>query len=187
MSSNAQEHEDRPWFLAHHFDTVGQQMSSAKLGMWLFACTEVLMFSGLFLAYFIFRQLYPEMVLRRVRGAQQDRRWPQHHRAVDLVVHDGARGPSRADEQQQGAQRNLLITIACAFIFMGVKYIEYSAKIEHGLLPGHWYRRRPARDHAAEVLARVLRHLLHDDGPARRPRVGRDRRDVLDLHPRAAW
>jgi cytochrome c oxidase subunit III len=71
MSSNKEaEHghghghdEERPWFLAHHFDTVGQQVSSAKLGMWLFACTEVLMFSGLFLAYFILRQMYPEMVL----------------------------------------------------------------------------------------------------------------------------
>src|SRR5690606_14999507 len=56
-------HEGRPWFLAHHFDTVGQQVSAAKLGMWLFLCTEVLMFSGLFLAYFIIRTLYPEMLL----------------------------------------------------------------------------------------------------------------------------
>ena len=63
MSSAAHDHEERPWFLAHHFDTVGQQMSAAKLGMWLFVCTEILMFSGLFLAYFILRKMYPEMVL----------------------------------------------------------------------------------------------------------------------------
>ncbi|MCY1013000.1 hypothetical protein OV079_47210 [Nannocystis pusilla] len=49
--------------LAHHFDTMGQQTASAKLGMWLFLATEILMFSGLFLAYFILRMLYPEMVL----------------------------------------------------------------------------------------------------------------------------
>ena len=61
--SSSNEHGDRPWYLAHHFDTMGQQNSSAKLGMWLFLCTEVLMFSGLFLAYFIIRTMYPEMML----------------------------------------------------------------------------------------------------------------------------
>lgn len=49
--------------LAHHFDTMGQQNGSAKLGMWLFLATEILMFSGLFLAYFVLRMFYPEMVL----------------------------------------------------------------------------------------------------------------------------
>ena len=49
--------------VAHHFYDGHQESSSAKLGMWLFLCTEVLMFSGLFLAYFIIRTLYPEMLL----------------------------------------------------------------------------------------------------------------------------
>ena len=38
---------ERPDWVAHHFDTPGQQTSSAKLGMWLFLSTELLMFSGL--------------------------------------------------------------------------------------------------------------------------------------------
>ena len=54
---------ERPAWVAHHFDTAGQQTSSAKLGMWLFLATELLMFSGLFLAYFLIRKLHPEMVL----------------------------------------------------------------------------------------------------------------------------
>src|SRR5687768_12618602 len=49
--------------LAHHFDTLAQQASAAKMGMWVFLATQILMFSGLFLAYFIIRMFYPEMVL----------------------------------------------------------------------------------------------------------------------------
>ena len=33
---------------AHHFYDAEQQANSAKLGMWLFLVTEVLLFSGLF-------------------------------------------------------------------------------------------------------------------------------------------
>src|SRR6185436_19745957 len=54
---------DHPVFLAHHFDNPQQQEGAAKLGMWIFLATEILMFSGLFLAYFVIRSNYPEMVL----------------------------------------------------------------------------------------------------------------------------
>ena len=50
-------------FFQHHYNTVQQQAAAAKLGMWAFLATEILMFSGLFLAYFIVRMFYPEMVL----------------------------------------------------------------------------------------------------------------------------
>jgi cytochrome c oxidase subunit III len=139
MSSKAQQEEERPWFLAHHFDTVGQQMSAAKLGMWLFACTEVLMFSGLFLAYFICRTLYPDMVL-----AASEHLNPQLGGLNTVVLLTSsftmALGVRAAQTNNNKAlERNLLITIACAFIFMIVKYFEYTAKIEHGLLPGQWF------------------------------------------------
>jgi cytochrome c oxidase subunit 3 len=35
--------------------------------------------------------------------------------------------------------RYLIFTILCACIFMVVKYFEYTAKIEHGMLPGRFY------------------------------------------------
>ena len=47
----------------HHFTDAEQQREAAKLGMWLFLLTEVLLFSGLFVAYGIFRAWYPEMFL----------------------------------------------------------------------------------------------------------------------------
>jgi cytochrome c oxidase subunit 3 len=41
--------------------------------------------------------------------------------------------------QSKKTVRYLLMTIACAFIFLGVKYFEYSHKFEEGLLPGKFY------------------------------------------------
>ncbi len=38
--------------------------------------------------------------------------------------------------KQKQLRTYLLITMACAFIFLGVKYYEYSHKFEEGLLPG---------------------------------------------------
>ena len=47
--------------LAHHFDTPQQQFDSGKLGMWMFLATEMLLFSGLFCAYGVFRAMHPEI------------------------------------------------------------------------------------------------------------------------------
>ena len=59
--------------------------------------------------------------------------------------------------------RFLLLTIAFAGVFLGIKYIEYSHKFHEGLLPGRFYS-PPRRYRARRV--HVLQLLFHDDGPA---------------------
>ena len=54
------EHAKYP-FLQHHFDTPYHQFDSAKLGMWLFLATEVLFFGGLFVAYAVLRNRFPDV------------------------------------------------------------------------------------------------------------------------------
>ncbi len=49
--------------LAHHFDTPKQQFDAAKVGMWIFLATEILMFGGLFVAYSVWRANHPEVFL----------------------------------------------------------------------------------------------------------------------------
>jgi cytochrome c oxidase subunit 3 len=46
-------------FVAEQFDDFQQQRGAAQFGMWIFLATEVLFFGGLFLAYTVFRSLYP--------------------------------------------------------------------------------------------------------------------------------
>jgi cytochrome c oxidase subunit 3 len=59
-SDNSHEH---PAHLAHHFSESSQQSESAKMGMWLFLLTEVLLFGGLFVAYTVYRVWNPDMFI----------------------------------------------------------------------------------------------------------------------------
>src|SRR5690242_8832428 len=47
-------------YVAHHFPNLRQQEHAARLGMWLFLATELLLFGGLFTAYSVYRFLYPQ-------------------------------------------------------------------------------------------------------------------------------
>lgn len=120
----------------HHFDTAEQQYESSKLGLWLFLVTEVLLFGGLFVAYIIFRGLYPEMFsqahhfLDRVMGSVN---------TVVLICSSftmamAVRAVQRSDSTR--ASQLLLITFFCGLLFMAIKYMEYTHKFHEGLLPG---------------------------------------------------
>jgi cytochrome c oxidase subunit 3 len=128
-------HEANP-HLAHHFDTPQQQFDAGKLGIWLFLLTEVLFFAGLFCAYTVYRAMHPEVFVYA-------------HYFLDTklgalntcVLLGSSLTAAWAVRNAQLAEKklliiNIVITIACAFTFMGVKYVEYSHKIHDGLLPG---------------------------------------------------
>lgn len=142
------------------FNTSGQQASAAKLGMWIFLSTEILMFSGLFLAYFVVRMLYPEMVL--MSGELLDKSLGGVNTVVLLTSSFTMAMAVRAAQinDQKWLRLYLLITLLCAGIFMGVKAVEYSSKFSHGLLPGQYFD--PVRAaHFAHEKGLVLAGLPH--------------------------
>lgn len=122
--------------LAHHFDTPQQQFDAGKLGIWLFLLTEVLFFAGLFCAYTVYRSMHPEVFvyahyfLDTKLGALN----------TCVLLGSSLTAAWAVRNAQLGEKKllliNIVITIACAFTFMGVKYVEYSHKIHDGLLPG---------------------------------------------------
>lgn len=133
-----------PVWLAHHFDTPIQQFDTAKLGMWAFLAQELLFFSGLFVAYGVFRSWYPEMFseaahqLNRVMGALNT--------IVLLFSSFTAAMAVRSSQLSQKSHTRiyLVLTIVCAFIFLIVKYFEYGHKFHEGLLPGHFFGQQMA-------------------------------------------
>lgn len=136
--ASASSHEHSP-YVAHHFDTMGQQASAAKLGMWLFLATEILMFSGLFLAYFICRMFYPEMVLE---AHEYLNKTMGGINTVVLITSSYTMALAVRSAQVSNTpalKKYLLATLACAATFMVVKYFEYTAKFEHGMYPGMYY------------------------------------------------
>src|SRR5580704_18256605 len=46
---------------AHHFESAEAEYNASKFGVWLFLCTEILMFGGLFVGYVIYHERYPEI------------------------------------------------------------------------------------------------------------------------------
>ena len=141
-------HDHSP-HLQHHFDTPAQQFDAGKLGIWLFLATEILLFGGLFCAYAIYRANHPEIFLYA-------------HQFLDKVLGGtntvillcSSLTMAWAVRASQLGQRKLLITLLSltllgGFGFMGIKYVEYKAKWEHGLLPGTHFAPHEAGEHAA--------------------------------------
>lgn len=139
LEANHGDGHDHPSYVAHHFDTAEQQFDAAKLGMWIFICTEILMFGGLFVAYGVLKNDDPHVFheahqhLNKVMGALNT--------IVLLFSSLTAALAVRASQLGQKRQTSvyLVLTLLCAGIFLVVKYFEYSAKFEHGLLPGHFF------------------------------------------------
>lgn len=121
--------------VAHHFDTAEQQFESSKLGLWLFLATEVLLFGGLFVAYILFRALYPQMFaeahhhLNKVMGAVNTVVLICSSLSMAMAVHY-----VQNNESKKGIKL-LVFTFLCGLAFMVVKYFEYKAKFEHHLFP----------------------------------------------------
>ncbi|MGE0480183.1 MAG: cytochrome c oxidase subunit 3 [Phycisphaerae bacterium] len=137
-------------FLAHHFDSLGQQFSAGKLGMWLFLSTEILLFGGLFCAYAVYRANHPEVFmaahhhLDKVMGGIN---------TIVLILSSFTMAWAVTCSQRGnnfGLKLGLFLTLLGGCGFMGIKYIEYKAKIEHGLLWGKYYHpSEHAPDHGA--------------------------------------
>jgi cytochrome c oxidase subunit 3 len=136
-----------PKWLAHHFDTPAQQFDAAKLGMWVFLAQELLFFSGLFVAYGVYRSWYPEMF--KAASHQLDKIMGGTNTIVLLFSSFTAAMAVRSSQlgKKKETGRFILVTIACAFGFLVIKFFEYRHKFEAGLLPGRFYH--PHLEHLA--------------------------------------
>jgi cytochrome c oxidase subunit 3 len=109
---------------------------AAKMGMWLFIFTEILLFAGLFLVYSVFRFKYPVLFHQ---GALELNVTIGSLNTVVLLISSMTVAMSLTAMQKNNkklALTLLFITILCALIFLFNKYIEWGAKFNEGLYPG---------------------------------------------------
>ncbi len=143
--ATAQAGHEHPSYLAHHFESPRQQFESGKTGMWLFLSTEILLFSGLFCAYAIYRSNHPEIFIYAHQFL--DKTLGGINTLILILSSLTAAWSVRA--AQLGQRRLLigliLVTLACAVAFMGIKAVEYEHKWKHGLLWGQ--RFQPEESH----------------------------------------
>jgi len=130
------QHADHPSHLQHHFETPLQQYDSAKLGMWLFLATEILLFGGLFCAYAVYRARHPEIFV-----------WAHHlldtrlGAITTVILLTSSLTMAWAVRcAQLGQRRGLVLLLSLTLLggcgFLSIKYVEYSSKYRHGLLWG---------------------------------------------------
>jgi cytochrome c oxidase subunit 3 len=170
--SHASAHHEHDPYVAHHFESAEQQMSSIKLGMWVFLATEILMFGGLFCGYAVWRHNVPESF------EYGHRLLATNLGAINTVIlicssFTMAWGVRAA----QLGQKTLLIvllalTLLGGFGFMGIKYVEYSSKFAHGTGPGMFFD------------ADQIRHHFGEHGPGHTPAAGAET-EAGDAHAHA--
>jgi cytochrome c oxidase subunit 3 len=120
----------------HHFYSMEQQLEASVLGMWIFLVTEVMFFGGLFMAYLVYRWMYPDAwvagsnALNVPLGAMNTVVLICSSLTMVLAVRAAQVGSRR------GQVVNLILTIVLGTTFLVVKYFEYSSKFEHHLVPG---------------------------------------------------
>lgn len=124
---------------AHHFRDADHEFQASKEGIWLFLCTEILMFGGLFVGYIIYHGIYPEMFAFGAKSLD----W-RLGALNTLVLLFSSLTMALGIHYFQKAERTkalwaLGITILCGACFMFIKYLEYSHKIHLGLLPGKFF------------------------------------------------
>jgi cytochrome c oxidase subunit III len=128
-----------PTHLQHHFADSEQQQESAKLGMWIFLLTEILLFGGLFCFYAIYRSWNPDMFynahthLNLTMGAINTVVLITSSVTMALAIR------SMQLDRKRAALINLFATLALASVFLVIKYFEYAHKFELGQLPGKFY------------------------------------------------
>jgi cytochrome c oxidase subunit 3 len=122
-----------------HFANMDVQRQAARLGMWAFLGTEVLLFAGLFAAYAEYRSLFHETF---VLGAR-------HLDAIMATVEtavliSGSFAVVMAHHYAKSSRSgmtclSLLVAAGTGLAFLALHGIEYAHHFHEGALPGKYY------------------------------------------------
>ncbi len=128
-----------PPYQRHHFGSMEQQVDATSFAMWLFLLTEIMFFGGMFTAYLIYRNwYYPAFV---AGSHQLSMLWGTLNTSV--LITSSFTMAMGVWSAQMRKKRLLLfflvLTFVLGIIFLGIKSIEYTEKIEKHHVPGFHY------------------------------------------------
>jgi len=121
-----------------HWRNNADEADAAKMGMWLFLSTEILLFAGMFCAYIVFRMLHADSFHH---ASHYYLSWQigALNTGVLLLSSFTVVMAIRAAQlnQQRWLRFNLIVTILCGIFFLVAKIgWEYIPKIQKGEVPG---------------------------------------------------
>ena len=131
-----------------HFETLEQQAHAARLGMWVFLATEVLLFGAAFALFVSYQVHFPDAFRQSI----------EHNAKILGSVNTGVLLTSSTlvagavHALRAGSRRSsswlLVGTIGLAFVFLGIKATEYGRHFADGIYPGgvgHFFVEHHAR------------------------------------------
>lgn len=125
--------------LAEHFASIEVQQHAARLGMWLFLATEILLFAGLFVCYANYRYTFPlgfaaaSRHLNLLLGTINTIVLITSSFTAAMAVHYAR------EAKNKHVVAMFVLTIAMAMGFLVIKYFEYAHKFHEGQLPGPYF------------------------------------------------
>jgi cytochrome c oxidase subunit 3 len=147
--------------LQHHFENMEQQREAGTLGMWVFLVTEIMFFGGMFLAYTVYRSLYPWAFasasnhLDITLGAVNTGVLILSSFTMAMAVYFTQIGKLRPQVIC------LVLTLLLGLTFLGIKSVEYYDKYEDRLVPGYLIPSRPFGPEVQEEGQPADPHKLH--------------------------
>ena len=125
-----------PLIVVEPFQEATQQREAARLGMWVFLATEVLLFGGLFMSILVYRVSYgPALQIATEHldpwlGGFNTALLLTSSLTMSLSVLAAREGKPRATCSW------LWLTVTLGIAFLGVKAYEYHEEYLEGLMPG---------------------------------------------------
>jgi cytochrome c oxidase subunit 3 len=122
--------------VAGHFASMEQQAHAARLGMWIFLASEMLLFAGLFALFVTYRTIHPEGFSEGVRentkvfGSINTGILLASSYFVAMAVHQVRAGKRAA------AAALVVATIALGGVFLAIKLTEYARHFHEGIYAG---------------------------------------------------
>ncbi len=119
-----------------HFVSMEQQAHAARLGMWIFLASELLLFAGLFALFAAYRAQFPESFAEGVRSSKKTLGSVNtgvllaSSYLVARAVHAVRAGRLRV------AAGLVAATIALGGAFLAIKIAEYASHFRDGIYPG---------------------------------------------------
>jgi cytochrome c oxidase subunit 3 len=121
---------------APQFSSTRHRDQTAELGMWVFIATEILLFGGMLLGYFVYRHAYPHAFAEASRhtdipiGA-----------ANTAILLTSSFLVACADDALRANARSVCVAllvgaIGLGLLFLGLKAIEYADEYREHLVPG---------------------------------------------------
>ncbi len=126
--------------LGEQFEDLAKQDHAARLAMWVFLGSEILLFAALFALYACYRAMYPDDFARAA----------DHNNVVIGTINTFVLITSSATVAlalwavRLGLRRLtsglLIFSIACGVLFLILKGVEYGEHFQEGFYPGEGYR-----------------------------------------------